>query len=171
MSEFDAMENSLKLLAKRWDFLPINELTLLRLVNHYGDYISSQLRQLVRPFGLTDWSLRALLMMQGAANGKGVPMAMLSTITGETATNMTRVCDELVKSGLATRSNDPNDRRKVLLSVTPKAEELLEKALPLVWRHLANSMSGLSADELGLMISLLKKLVIGAEAEAKTIQK
>ncbi len=169
MSGFETMERSLKLLSKRWDFLPINELTLLRLVNHYGDYISGLLRQLVRPFGLTDWSLRALLMMQGAANGMGVPMAMLSTITGETATNMTRVCDELVKSGLAIRSSDPEDRRKVLLSVTPKAEEILEKALPLVWNHLANSMNGLSKEELALLISLLKKLLIGAEDEAKRI--
>lgn len=169
MSDFDKMEQSLKLLSARWSFLPLKELTLLRLIDHYGDFIAQQLRQLVRPYGLTDWSLRALLMMQGGENGKGVSMAMLSLATGETSTNMTRVCDELVKSGLATRADDAKDRRKVLLSATPKAEEILSQALPKVWSHLATSMSVLSEDELVLLIGLLKKLTIGAEIEAEKL--
>lgn len=169
MSSFDTMENSLKKLASRWSFVPLEELTLLRLIHHYSDFVASELRQLAKPFGLTDWSLRALLMMQGSENGQGVPMATLSMITGESAANMTRVCDELVKSGLAIRSNDANDRRKVLLSATSKAESILEEVLPIVWGHLAKSMSLLTKDEHILMIGLLKKLTIGLENEAEKI--
>lgn len=169
MSCFDKMEQSLFQLSKKWVSAPLEELTLLRLIHHYSDYIAAQLRQLVQPFGLTDWSFRALLMMQGSENGKGVSMAMLGMITGESATNMTRICDELVKSGLATRSNDPNDRRKVLLSVTPVAKEILEKASPIVWSHLAQSMEVLTKEEIGLMIGLLKKLTKGAENQSDKI--
>jgi len=170
MSSFNEMEQSLKKLSGASANVPLDEVTLLRLIHHYSDFITVMLRQLVKPYNLTDWSMRALLMMRADADKKGVPMATLGNITGESATNMTRICDELVKSGLAIRSSDLQDRRKVLLSTTPKADAILAQVTPLVWGHLSSSMSELSKEEITLMIALLKKLTIGAENEAKLIK-
>ena len=164
MSRFDVIEASLKQLDARVGPIPLAEVTLLRLIHHYSVDVHQRLRQALKPHGLNEWKYRTLVRLQ-AAGPAGVPMSQLSHIAGETATNMTRICDELVADGWACRVTDPADRRKVLLSILPRAETVLAKVSPDVWRRLEWGMAVLTPQEIAQMIRLMKRLVVRAEAE------
>jgi DNA-binding MarR family transcriptional regulator len=164
MSQFDIIEASLKRLAARSDEMPLDATVLLRLIHHYSNDVTQRLRRTLKPHGLTEWTFRTLLMLQ-AAGKPGVPMSQLSHIAGETATNMTRICNELVEDGWACRTTDAADRRKVLLSILPKAEAALAKVTPSIWSRLDWGMAVLSPQEMAQMIRLMKRLVVRAEAE------
>ncbi len=58
-------------------------------------------------------------------------------LTGEVATRMhitsgtvTSLLDNLERKGFVERSNDPDDRRRVLVDITADAQRLLDKVLP-----------------------------------------
>ena len=164
MSQFDIIEASLKQLTKRSGPLPLDEVILLRLIHHYSDDVNRRLRQALKSYGLNEWKFRTLLMLQ-AAGRPGLPMAQLSHIAGETATNMTRICNELVADGWACRTTDAADRRKVLLSILPRAESVLAEVSPSIWRRLEWGMAVLSPQEMTQMTKLMKRLIVQAEAE------
>jgi len=151
------MEASLKRLAQRRQ-TPLADLVLLRLLHHVNDRIIVELRAAMKPYGLTDWSLRTLLMLQGGSEEK-VAMAELTQITGDTPTNMTRVCDALVAKGWARRSTSPTDRRKIFLELTARGEDLIDRVLPIAWGRLEWFMNRLSrrdhADLKRILLSLL----------------
>jgi MarR family transcriptional repressor of emrRAB len=162
MSKFDVIETSLKRLAAKTP-APVEKLILLRLIHHLSNEMNLLLRRLLKPHGLNEWQYRTLMMLQSAGNS-GVPMAQLSHIAGETATNMTRICNELVAGGWARRLADTTDRRKVVLTILPKAEALLTKVTPMVWERLERGMEVLSPQEIAQATRLLKALVVRAES-------
>ena len=58
-------------------------------------------------------------------------------LTGEVASRMhitsgtiTSLLDNLERKGYVLRSNDPNDRRRVLVDITPAAQAVLDSLLP-----------------------------------------
>jgi len=86
-----------------------------------------------RQFGLSHAALNALAVIEGA----GEPM-----LTGEVAARMhvtsgsvTSVLDNLEKKGFVVRSNDPSDRRRVLVDITPAAQAVLDELLPRIARN------------------------------------
>jgi DNA-binding MarR family transcriptional regulator len=79
---------------------------------------------------------------------------------------MTARLDRLEKMGRVERRPNPDDRRGVLVRLTPSAVELIETVTP---AHLANEArltSCLTADELSQFSGLLKKLLRHAEKTA-----
>src|SRR6185312_16664143 len=99
------------------------------------------LGRMVRPAGLNEVSFRTMMMLY--ANEGGVHASMLSEATGETRTNMTRICDELARKGLLQRHSGVEDRRRVVLELTRKGQALIERVLPQVWGELERGMRAL----------------------------
>ncbi len=163
MSKFDVIEASLRRLVARAGVVPLDKLILLRLIHHYSDAVNLFLRETLKPHGLNEWQFRTLLMLQAAGRGGG-PMTQLSHLAGETATNMTRICNALVAEGLAVRTTDSGDRRKTLLSILPKAEAILAEVTPGIMTLLDWGMEVLSPEELTVMTKLMKRLIERAEA-------
>jgi DNA-binding MarR family transcriptional regulator len=86
-----------------------------------------------------------------------------------TSGTMTNRLDKLEERGLVTRHDDPNDRRGIQVSLTPKGLKLVDSA---VTAHVANEtgiLSGLTASEQatldGLLRKLLARLASGTPAE------
>jgi MarR family transcriptional repressor of emrRAB len=105
-TKFDVVENGLRRLASRRDRIPLIDVTIVRLLSHLDGEITTRLRKALKRYALNDWSLRTLLMLQ-SGDHDAISMVELSVITGETRTNMTRICDALVEQGLAVRSASP----------------------------------------------------------------
>jgi MarR family transcriptional repressor of emrRAB len=162
MSDFDCIEDSLRRLAAGHS-APVEELILQRLIHHVSNQMNLVLRRLLKAYGINEWQYRTLVMLQSAGHA-GVPMAQLSHIAGETATNMTRICNQLVAGGWARRMTDAADRRKVVLTLLPKAEALLAKTTPVAWECLEWGMKVFSPREIAQMTRLLKRLVARAES-------
>jgi DNA-binding MarR family transcriptional regulator len=90
----------------------------------------------------------------------------LFEITMSSSGGMTARLDRLEKMGHVERRPNPDDRRGVLVRLTPSAVELIETVTP---AHLANEArltSCLKADELSQFSGLLKKLLRHAEETA-----
>lgn len=75
-----------------------------------------------------------------------------------TSSGTTKRLDRLEAAGHITREPDPGDRRSVLIALTPRGRQLIDKATA---KHLANErhiLSGLSAAEQHELAGLLRKL-------------
>lgn len=167
-SKLDRIESRLEDMARDHSDLPLDSVRVTRALIHVTNDLRVRMRAALKPFGLSDWSFRTLIMLP-PANGPehdGISMADLALMTGEAAPNMTRICDELVKAGLAVRRTSTEDRRKVVLARTPRAEALLAVAAPEVWGRLDWVMSVLSHQEKSTLVAMLKRVAERLEIEA-----
>ena len=155
---FAIIESSIGRVAKRLRGAPVQDLVLMRLIKHLSAQFSANLGRMVRPAGLNEVSFRTLMMLYANAEN-GMHASMLSDATGETRTNMTRICDELARKGLLQRHPGVEDRRRVVLELTPKGQTLIERLLPKVWSQLERGMQALDSGEKRDLERLLKKLL------------
>ena len=79
----------------------------------------------MRPLGLnaTRWHAGAVLRRTG-----GCSMADLAHLSAVDRTTLTRTVDQLVRLGLVERDAAPGDRRRVMLKLTPRGVELIDRA-------------------------------------------
>jgi MarR family transcriptional regulator, organic hydroperoxide resistance regulator len=79
--------------------------------------------------------------------------------TGQQVSSASRLVDRLVNDGALERSADPDDRRAVVLGLTPAGEGLLADARQLIGRMINRSVERMPPDEaqrlLPVMISFL----------------
>lgn len=90
----------------------------------------------------------------------------IAQLTGLTTGAITGVIDRLEKAGLARRTNDPNDRRRVVIEAVP---EVVEETLAPHFEHLAQRMVELAGsyteDELELLCGFVERcgVIVGQE--------
>lgn len=77
--------------------------------------------------------------------------------------NITLVLDNLERRGLVRRTRREDDRRMVLLSLTPEGEELIRRVFPQQAAAIAAEFSVLTPEERVQFGSLCKKLGLGVQ--------
>lgn len=100
--------------------------------------------------GLTVRQHQALLAIKGFPGGKAMTIGELAERLLIRHHSAVELADRLAQAGLVTREHDPLDRRRVLLSLTPVAEERL------------HALSGAHLGELRAMRPALAKLLRAA---------
>ena len=75
-------------------------------------------------------------------------MSELAARLGIGSSSASELADRLVEMGLLVRSQEPDDRRQVVVSATPSAEALLERFRELNQRQLRELLDQLGAEEL-----------------------
>lgn len=75
---------------------------------------------------------------------------------------VTRMLDRLEKKGLITRSPDPSDRRSLLIAVTDKGRDAIERAMPLAANAQKELVSALTEDEIQQLKQTLRKILVAA---------
>jgi DNA-binding MarR family transcriptional regulator len=90
--------------------------------------VESAIGAVCRRHGLSHAALNALAVIEG----EGTPM-----LTGEVAARMhvtsgtvTSLLDNLERKKYVSRTSDPDDRRRVLVDITPAAQAVLDETLP-----------------------------------------
>ena len=81
-----------------------------------------------------------------------------------TSSGTTKRLDRLEGAGLITRKPDPDDRRGVLIELTPAGRKLIDAAYP---QHMANEdrlLAPLTKAEQRQLAALLRKLLVGLPA-------
>lgn len=76
--------------------------------------------------------------------------------------NLTMVIDNLERDGLVRRERDPNDRRVMIVSLTPAGEALVQEIMPQHARGIAELFSVLSDQERAQLAHLTRKLGLHA---------
>jgi DNA-binding MarR family transcriptional regulator len=89
--------------------------------------------RLARDSGITAMA-SLLVLLALAQQSNPLPMAKAAGYAGVTAAAMTGTVEGLVELGLVDRRSSLDDRRKVLLGLTPKGEQLMSQCLLAVTR-------------------------------------
>lgn len=106
-----------------------------------------------RRHGLSHAALNALAVIEAA--GGPIPAGEVSTEMHITTATMTSVLDTLERKGYVRRQPDSEDRRRVLVTVTPDARAVLDRLLPELQQRLTAAMSALDDEALeGLLAAL-----------------
>jgi DNA-binding MarR family transcriptional regulator len=109
--------------------------------------------------GLTPASF-ALLNVLGAREGS--IQQQLSADMGIDPSAMVKLIDELEAAGLAERRRRPGDRRAWKVTITAKGRRRLERARGLAIQVEDEVLGGLTGDERGQLLTLLRRAVAAA---------
>lgn len=88
-------------------------------------------------------------------------MSALAEATHQSAASLTGVVDRLLEKALVRRERHEDDRRKVMVTVTPSGESLLSAIKQARSEQMAAALRELSADELDELMRLLDKVMLG----------
>jgi DNA-binding MarR family transcriptional regulator len=103
--------------------------------------------QASRAAGLTPQQHQALLAIKGQSNDERATITELAEWMQLEHHTVVELVDRMVSSGLVSRGLNPKDRREVLVSLTPRGEEVL--------RHL----SAVTRDELRRLAPALQEML------------
>jgi DNA-binding MarR family transcriptional regulator len=96
-----------------------------------------------------DISMPQAKVLYLAASGEGgLRMSALATRLGVTLSTVSGLVDRLVDAGLAARRDDLVDRRQVIVSVTSRGSDLMERFRELNRRQAQELFGGLADDDL-----------------------
>lgn len=86
-------------------------------------------------------------------------------LTGEVAVRMhvtsgsvTSLLDNLERKGYVVRSSDRDDRRRVLVDITPPAQEVLDRALPAVQQVARQLIDGIGVQRQQALLDILDEI-------------
>ncbi|WP_414755875.1 MarR family winged helix-turn-helix transcriptional regulator [Anabaena sp. CCY 9910] len=118
-------------------------------LNVWSFDVLATLRRQGQPFQLKPTELYSLLMLSSGA--------------------MTNRIDRLEQDGIVTRVRDAEDRRSVMVQLTPKGIKLADTVMPILFKKEKQMLSQFTADELQLSIPMLRKLLMLLEQDAKSV--
>jgi len=156
-SQFDMLEAHLLRLSARVPDLPITGILLCRLMMYMGREMSAMFEQNIRPFGLAEAEFRALTTLFSQPEGVAHPSDLCARASQSPA-NMSRICDALVSRGLITRVMSERDRRRMVLHITERGEELVRRLLPTLFAPLREMLRDFPEAEQRQLIAQLKRL-------------
>ena len=160
MSSFLPTEQRLAVTRRRHPAFPREPAVLVRLIKHLHKRIHDDANTALKPFGLNHPQYNLLMMLYGT-EGAGLSASELALSSGEKAANITRLTNELCEKGLIGRAASEDDRRKLVLTLTPTGLALIDRFLPSICALLAEQTEGLAARDQIELERLLKKFLDG----------
>jgi len=101
---------------------------LTAMLRHVFRYDRGSLLRVIEESGLTLTQSKVLLELGGLGPcAEAWQVGDLAELFGVSVPSMSRAVEALVREGLATRLEDPDDRRVRQIGITPKGRELVEK--------------------------------------------
>ena len=118
-----------------------------------GGKVEALIAGVARRYGLSHAALNALAVIEGS--GGPVPTGEVSARMHITSGTMTTVLDTLERNGYVRRLADPDDRRRVLVDVTPAAQSVLDRMLPDVQQMAKTVMEVLDDESVQALLGTL----------------
>ena len=125
----------------------------------FYNLIEAKVSSYLSTFNLTSAKFNVLMILQHQAGRGGMSQVDISRHLIVTASNMTRLLDNLEKEGLAQRSALRDDRRVKTIRITSKGSQLLDRAWPGYVDALKILASPLSLNEQKTLAGILAKSV------------
>lgn len=155
-------EASLRRLSGRLPNVPVSEVMLTRLILFLSHDVALMLDHHIRPFGLGEGEFRVLTALFSQPEFMAHP-SDLCPRAFQSPANMSRICDALVNRELITRDLSAQDRRKMVLRITPKGEQLVRELLPSMHVAVRKVFSDFPGDAQAELVDQLKRLAIRLE--------
>ena len=121
-----------------------------------GGQAEALIASVARRHGLSHAALNALAVIEGS--GGPMTAGAVGTHMHITSGTMTSVLDTLERNGYIKRLTDPDDRRRVLVDVTPEAQAVLNRLLPEVVQTTTAVMAGIADRELYDFLGTLRRI-------------
>jgi DNA-binding MarR family transcriptional regulator len=101
-----------------------------------------------------------MMLLYDKIEGHPIPQtpADLAEMAGVTRATITGLIDTLERDGLVTRAHDSDDRRMMLIHLTPRGHTTLQSVIPGHFKQMAAQMAPLSENERKTLVRLLNKL-------------
>jgi MarR family transcriptional repressor of emrRAB len=144
-------------LSGRLEDVPVDQVLLSRIVLFLAHDLAQLMDQHIRPYGLGEGDFRVLTALFSQPENMAHPTDLCARASQSPA-NMSRICDALVTRDLITRDLSAQDRRKMVLRITPKGDQLVRGLLPTMFGALRQVFGEFSADEQQQLIAQLKRL-------------
>jgi DNA-binding MarR family transcriptional regulator len=123
--------------------------TIVRHILKLGEGIYRAMKLSVPPewlsSDLTVAQLRVLLILYTEGPSR---MSSIASTIGIAVSTATGIVDNLVKKGLVTRSDDPEDRRLVICTLSPPGHETINRMWTMSQFQIENLLQGLSLEQL-----------------------
>ncbi|HCH01487.1 MAG TPA: transcriptional regulator [Vibrio sp.] len=127
---------------------------LIGLVNHHKDRLLSQF---LMPLDITPAQFKVLAVIE--CEKKNSP-AEISKLLAIDCGSMTRMVERLIKKSLVEKQPNPEDKRSVILILTPSGQSLLTQCIEVIETQVSPLLIGdLSADEVKQLSGLLERLL------------
>lgn len=163
----EAMESAFRSAASKIDGFSVDDVVLLRMLQMVAPALEATFGREVRKHaGLGKTEFRALMLL--TSKGGCAAPSELCNLDHLGRANMTRVADELVEHGLATRTEDPNDRRRISLCITPKGRKLVARMVPNIASGEAAVFEGISTAQRRQVAGALRRLAANLDAWNRT---
>ena len=126
-------------------------------------------RVMLASFDVSQPVLNSLAVIEGA--GEPLTPSQISERTFISSATMTSTLDTLERRGWAQRVPNPEDRRSVLVEITPAGQAAADRFLPGVRKVELAALAGLTKAERATMLKLLGKVLgnLAAVADADPI--
>ena len=129
---------------------------VFRELEEVGGHAEALIASVARRHGLSHAALNALAVIEG--NGAPMAAGVVGAQMHITSGTMTSVLDTLERNGYIERLTDPDDRRRVLVDVTPDAQAVLNRLLPEVVQTTTAVMAGIADRELYDFLDTLRRI-------------
>lgn len=133
------------------------DVAMCRMLVLISERLQEELAHKLRPHKLNDSEFRTLITLFSRPDGTSTP-GEVCVFTSLGVTNMTRIANALVKRGLITRGPSAQDRRRVVLQITPAGRRFVQKMLPSMFPRLKLIFDGFSKSDCSHLNRLLRKL-------------
>jgi DNA-binding MarR family transcriptional regulator len=121
-----------------------------------GGHAEALIASVARRHGLSHAALNALAVIEG--NGAPMTAGAVGAHMHITSGTMTSVLDTLERNGYIKRLTDSDDRRRVLVDVTPEAQAVLNRLLPEVVQTTTVVMAGIDDTDLYDFLGTLARI-------------
>jgi MarR family transcriptional repressor of emrRAB len=137
--------------------MPVAEARLTRLLLMVGRTFDEAVEQALKPHEINHSDFLTLMILYSRPDGSSTP-GELCEYTSQGATNMTRIANVLVKRGLITRGASEEDRRRVVIRITPAGRRFVQKLLPPLFPRVSAAFTGFNDADKRNFSRLLRKL-------------
>lgn len=155
---FTRVEDAINSCAQCTPTYPRHEILLTKLYAHVYNRLMDYLNRPLKEHGLNTTLFSALMQIYASTDNRISP-SDLSDALFSSRTNATRLSDELVKNGWVTRHASQEDRRKMILSLTPEGRALIDQVLPRQRDIVKQLWAGLDAADRDAIERLLRELL------------
>jgi len=124
--------------------------------------IDLQSKKLIKQFGLTG---PQLIVMKEIQKGPDQPISVIAKNVSLSQATVTSILDRIEQQGFAKRCRSSQDKRKVNILLTEKAEKILASNPSLLQEEFTNEFDKLEDWEKSMILSSLQRLVSMLNAE------
>ncbi|MDN5725763.1 MAG: MarR family transcriptional regulator [Propionibacteriales bacterium] len=143
--------------------LDVAPMQVLSRVTRLARHLDQHRRAAFGTHDLESWEFDVLAALRRAGSPYQLSPGQLLRETFVTSGTMTNRVDLLTQRGFVTRANHPEDRRGVLVRLTPDGKRAVDETLSDLVAAEEEMLTGLGADERDALAGLLRRLILPYE--------